>query len=352
MGRHRRLTSRRPHHHQLFSASLAHLQNQRRQRRVAGHVQRVHVWGFAVAGLWLAAAGLADCGCECNYAGVGAGYLGDEVGVWECKVPEVRGTKVGVAAASLDYDIDPAVHQAMNEYCKHKILQFHKSFIDRSFDQDDVALLVVLTREYTKKRGVLRELGDFLAHPKKDRGIVLNSVESAATFFEINCLRCFEDPNFPLPVVAGLEPKQELLAELLGVFHLAGLPKSMLEPDDDCFRDFVFCVIFLLSSFKVKYGGRLLELTVEYSHSLTLLVAYESPNFPTHLASLPILFLPNVWIQCPTFSKQLLRKHIARRFEEGALCAIAYEDDLEEKLLSATTFDRGSFWPLPNMKKS
>lgn len=240
----------------------------------------------------------------------------------------------------------------MNEYCKHIIVKFHQSFLARTFDQDDVALLIVLTREYTRKGRVLRELGDFLAHPEeKDRGLVLDSVRRAATFFEKDCRRYFEDPDFKPPVVSGLGPIEELLADIVGVFQLAGISSPVIGEDDDNFRDFVFCVIFLLSSFRINYEGRLLELKVEYAHSLTLLIAYESTNYLRHFALLPIFNLSNVWIQCPTFSKHSLRRHIARRFKEGSLCAIAYEDDLGRAPLSAKDFERGNFWPLPNVQR-
>ena len=82
MDRHRRLTRRHSHHRELFASSVAQLQNERRQRCVTGDVQRVHGRRGAVASLWVAFAGVADCCCERDYAGVGDGYFGDEGGVW------------------------------------------------------------------------------------------------------------------------------------------------------------------------------------------------------------------------------------------------------------------------------
>lgn len=241
----------------------------------------------------------------------------------------------------------------MNEYCKHKVFQFHKSFKERSFDQDDVALLIVLTRDYTKKGSIFRELGDFLAHPnEKDRGLVLNSVKSAAASFEKECRRYFEDPDFKPPTVKGLGKLEELIEDILAIFNLAGLSKLSIGRDDSNFRDFVFCIIFLLSSFKVKHETRLFDFKVDYSHGLTLYISYESTMFPGHFATLPILFLGNVWISCSTLfgsSRNALKNHIARRFEEGVLAAVAYEDDVAKQLLNGKDFARGTVWPLPEL---
>ncbi|MCX7255384.1 MAG: hypothetical protein NTZ64_01250 [Polaromonas sp.] len=242
----------------------------------------------------------------------------------------------------------------MNEYCKHKVRQFHASFKERSFDQDDVALLIVLTRDYTKKGSIFRELGDFLAHPsEKDRGLVLNSVKSAASSFEKDCRRYFEEPDFKPPTFKGLGTLEELITDILIIFNLAGFPQDQIKEDDANFRDFVFCIIFLLSTFKIKNETRLFDFKVDYSHSLTLFISYESKNFPRHFATLPVLFLGNVWINCTSLfgaRQNLLKNHIARRFEEGFLAAIRYEDDLQKKILHSKDFERGNAWPLPELR--
>lgn len=76
---------------------------------------------------------------------------------------------------------------AMNSYTKHNILKFHQKYLNRKFDQDDVALFIVLARDYMPKNSIFRELGDFLAHPdQKDRGIVLSSFQPVIDFFENN----------------------------------------------------------------------------------------------------------------------------------------------------------------------
>jgi hypothetical protein len=110
----------------------------------------------------------------------------------------------------------------MNEYCKHKVHQFYLSLEKGSFDQDDVALFIVLIRDYSAKGSILRELGDFLAHPdKKDRGIVLNSVKHAAALFEENCLEYFKNEVLKPPVFKGIGTLDELVTDIQAILTLS-----------------------------------------------------------------------------------------------------------------------------------
>ena len=244
----------------------------------------------------------------------------------------------------------------MNAYCRHKVHQFYESYQNRSFDQDDVALFTVLTRDYSDQRSIMRELGDFLAHPdEKNRGIVLESVKQAAAHFEENCLAYFHDQALEPPVFKGLGTREELRKELKKIFTASGILVDNIGIEDEQFRDFIFCIIFLLSSFRLKLGARLFDLSVEYARGLTLYISYESLNVPRCFISMPVLFLGNVWIENTSLlggSKFALVNHIARRFEEGFLGAIAYEDDRAKKPLHAACFERGKVWPLPSQRKN
>lgn len=243
----------------------------------------------------------------------------------------------------------------MNEYSKHKLLQFQQSFIDRRFDQDDVALLIVLVRDYTAKGSIFRELGDFLAHPDdKDRGLVLNSVRIAAASVEKDHDQIFYNADFKPPVFNGMGTLEELMVDLCAVFKLVDKSVPIFSRNDANFRDFVFCVIFLLSACRIKHERRLFELRVKYSHGLSLYISYESTNYPRHFVTLPVLFLANVWIESaiPFGSpKYELKMHIARRFEEGMLAAIPYTDDFSSGPRRAADFASGKIWPLPDIKK-
>jgi hypothetical protein len=58
-------------------------------------------------------------------------------------------------------------------------IRFHWSRIkDGCFDQDTLASLLVAVRQRAAKGGPTREIGDFIAHPSRDRGILLEHFES------------------------------------------------------------------------------------------------------------------------------------------------------------------------------
>ena len=47
-----------------------------------------------------------------------------------------------------------------------------------SFEQEGLSLLLVALRNYITPTSLIRELGDFLAHPEKDRGLIFDCVRS------------------------------------------------------------------------------------------------------------------------------------------------------------------------------
>jgi hypothetical protein len=244
----------------------------------------------------------------------------------------------------------------MNTYAKHTIQRFHLAYTSRLFDQDDVALLLVLARDYAPKGTVLRELGDFLAHPQeKTKGIALSCVETLATYFEEHFRRGRSDRETNRPTFKGLATDEELRTALEFMFELSGLPRPRIRREDNEFREFVFCVICLLGTCKVKYDGRTFPLSIEYSHSFSLQIHYESRSRARHFAVLPLLQIHNVWIGCPTLLggvKYALRDHVARRFAGGLLAAIPFE--LDNTLIAnreATAFAPGSIWPIPEIER-
>ena len=55
---------------------------------------------------------------------------------------------------------------------------YWKRIQDQTFDQETLASLIVAAREYVPKGSPTREIGDFIAHPRRDRGILLKHFES------------------------------------------------------------------------------------------------------------------------------------------------------------------------------
>jgi hypothetical protein len=78
--------------------------------------------------------------------------------------------------------------EAQINYCLKKIEA-------DTFDQETIATLLINLRDFVPKDSFTRELGDFIAHPEKDRGIALSHVE----VFEMKTVNGKICMTIPLP---------------------------------------------------------------------------------------------------------------------------------------------------------
>lgn len=244
----------------------------------------------------------------------------------------------------------------INEYSRHQIQRFYKSFLERSFDQDDVAQFFVNSRDYSKEGSIIRDVGDFLAHPKlKDRGIVLKSIKEIMPLFD-NMIESEKKglvDYWNIPTFKGLGSDEVLIDDLNYVFNVFGLNEIKIVRKDNSYRDFLFCTIFLLSTFKIKFENKNLDFEAIYSHSLSLQAKCESSSHKRHFSTLPVLQLQNIWINCvttPRAPEHKLQNYIARRFKQGFIAAISYENDIkfQDKIYDANDFEKGEVWPSPD----
>lgn len=240
----------------------------------------------------------------------------------------------------------------MNSYTKHHILRFYNKYINRSFDQDDVAFFIVLARDYAPENSIFRELGHFLAHPdKKDRGILIKNYNEAVNIFEQNTENFFGHDwpdKINMKPIKGLGRIEEIQTSLYDVFRLVDLTPPMYNKNDLYFRDFIFCLIFLLSNFKLQINGKLHEMIVHYGHSVSLETSYESINHNRLYCNLPVIFLENVNTTMGLFNNdKKLKNHIVRRFDNGLLGAIPYEVHDKSPCKDMSVL-RGICWPLPD----
>ncbi|MCU8075405.1 hypothetical protein [Shewanella sp. SM29] len=240
----------------------------------------------------------------------------------------------------------------MNNYTHHHIELFYGKFINRSFDQDYVAMFLMLSRDYTQKGSIFRELGDFLAHPdEKDRGLVINGFQEAIDFFDANTQETFEGIELPQKRNRGIGSLDEVKASLCDIFKLVGIRHVIESRNELRFRDFVFCLIFLLGNFRLKMNGQLVNIQVEYGNALSLVISYESATYDRHYLSINLILLCGVWPQCiPTYYTKNLSGYIVRRFSNGYLGAIPYKLDSPCFDTDMQSFGRGIVWPLNDYK--
>jgi hypothetical protein len=159
----------------------------------------------------------------------------------------------------------------MNSLCKHHIARFHQQYINRTFDQDDVTLFLVLVRDFHDKNSVFKELGDFLAHPEcKSQGLTLKNFSRYTHSFETNIKEIFIERNYQGTSYKGIGTFDDIFRGLKQTFKLVGLKLGSSSKGDLAFRDFVFCLIFMLNNFKLQVDDRLFQLKVIYGHSLEL----------------------------------------------------------------------------------
>ncbi|MEC4724303.1 hypothetical protein HWQ46_01910 [Shewanella sp. D64] len=234
----------------------------------------------------------------------------------------------------------------MNTYTHHHIERFYKKFISRTFDQDDVAMFIVLARDYTPKGSIFREFGDFLAHPdEKNRGLVIKSFQEVINFFDENTLETFAGAELPKKISLGIGALDEVMTSLCAIFALVGIEHEVESRNELRFRDFVFCLIFLLGNCRLKMNGQLVKIQVKYGNGLSLSISYESASYQRHYLSFNLMLLCGVWPQSMSTEKKL-SGYIVRRFSNGCLGAIPYELDEPCFDKDMQSFERGVIWPL------
>ena len=242
----------------------------------------------------------------------------------------------------------------MNAYTEYQIKNFYEKYKDQTFDQDDIALFITASRDDTNHGSIFKELGDFIAHPNlKDRGMAIKNLKPAIKYFEENTgdMPGGKRPTIEVPFSIGFN--NEILDELYSVFGMVGIYPLSRNIHSPSFRDFIFCLIFLLGNFKLKLNKKTCPLVVTFSGALSLTVFYPSNKYPKYLAEFTLVFLGNVYTGgLPSFYKKKLDGHIARRLFDGSLAAIPYEFDKECYLLGEEPFPRGIGLPLERKQQS
>jgi hypothetical protein len=241
----------------------------------------------------------------------------------------------------------------MNEYTTHMIKRFYQSYVNQTFDQDDVTLFIISARDYCAKKKSMREIGDFIAHPAvRDRGLTLSSVTEVTPQFE-KMLRgqySKDTEESDMPFYKGIGTQEDLLEDLASIFERAGAGSIDPSADSPAFRGFLFCVIFLLSKFSIKLEHQHLNFEIEYSKDLNLNISYESTYYPNHFAKLTVIRVRDVWKDLPYsflgYHSIKVPNHIARRFSRGFLCAVPYTQDLKVAQFEDEHFEEGTMFPI------
>lgn len=236
----------------------------------------------------------------------------------------------------------------MNTYTEYQIKNFYKKYESQTFDQDDIALFITASRDDTNHGSIFKELGDFIAHPNlKTKGMAIKKLIPAMKYFEENTDEMLDGkrPTIEVPFAIGFN--DEVLDELHSVFRMVGIDSFSKNIHSQSFREFIFCLIFLLGNFKLKLNKKTCPLVVTFSGALSLTVLYPSDKYSKYFAEFTLAFLGNVYTGgLPSFYKQKLDAHIVRRLFDGSLAAIPYEFDKKCYLIGEDPFPKGTGLPL------
>lgn len=246
----------------------------------------------------------------------------------------------------------------MNEYCRHSIRKFHLSYQQRSFDQDDVSIFLLMSRDYTKKGSVFRELGDFLAHPEeKDRGLVIKAIEEMVPKIDAFLIddhknqKMGVDDFSNMPMFNGLR-SAEIAKELAEVLIMAGIDGPEINEESDSFSEFISCIILLLGSCSLLVNGQSLRFKVTYGHCIEASVSYESHRYINTFADLPVLSARNInksWHGALNRSIEVTGL-IARRHKSGSLIGVSHANDLSPGFTEREEYASGEAWALTTEK--
>lgn len=234
----------------------------------------------------------------------------------------------------------------MDKNTKHLIKKFYEKYCLRTFDQVDVAFFIVTIRDYTVKNSIFRELGDFIAHPKlKDRGLIITTIQPTLDFIDENYVNMLKGvrPNIKVPY--GLATLDEIVNSLIDIFKVISA-NIEIDRNDISFREFIFCLVFLLGNYKIKLNDRIFEFVIYSGQSLKLTVLYNPIINVRHYYELDILFLGNIYIEPLSFDRRKIENHIVRRTNNGYLVALPYEYDTDEILNLSKNLPRNQYFPI------
>jgi hypothetical protein len=128
------------------------------------------------------------------------------------------------------------------------------------FDQETLGSLLVAAREYAPKGSPSREIGDFIAHPKRDRGIFLERFEMARFLIngkESNVLTLGSNPqisiSIPTPLAGSTFAKD--LGQMLSTLD-ADDESSIAQTINDFGPELTLCYLGLLHHSILRVNGK------------------------------------------------------------------------------------------------
>lgn len=240
----------------------------------------------------------------------------------------------------------------MDEHTAHIVRNFNRKLKKRSFDQYDYEHFCASVRDYAPRKSALREIGDFLAHPKlKTKGESINSIRSAKSDFDRFLDEYYGREIEKEFIFEGFGGSRKLLGDISAILTFAGISDaSVIDECSNVGRDIIFCTIFCLGQFAVETPSSRnpLEISIVGNTTLCLSVILGSDLYPRHRVNLVFLSI-QIGRDLVPFATGKARNFIARRLEEGPMCAVSYESDNELDRINFSTLEGGNYIILEDM---
>ncbi|EGR0111317.1 hypothetical protein ACTNRH_004333 [Vibrio vulnificus] len=137
---------------------------------------------------------------------------------------------------------------------KNSIESFLRKFEQREFDQQDVKLFFVDVRDYSEKSSFAREIGDFIAHPDlKTTGQYFSKLKSIRNQLKAMHERFLQKGT--MPKLNAFYSEEEIFECLNNTICSLGFEFDLTHERYDVQRkDFIFCLVGILSTASIKVG--------------------------------------------------------------------------------------------------
>lgn len=150
----------------------------------------------------------------------------------------------------------------MSTIIYHRIRKFQKKYVESTFDQDDVYILLMDLRDFcTCDESHIREIADYLAHPQRSKGLTFEKLQKVHDEIVPRFKELWGNSK-DLPELPIIFKETTIFREMDSIFERIGMPLIEIKK---CFNDrraveFSLCILGLLCDAKIKIGDSICKL--------------------------------------------------------------------------------------------
>lgn len=227
----------------------------------------------------------------------------------------------------------------MNTIVIHRIKKFQKKYVESTFDQNDVHILLMDLREYcTGEEPHIREIADYLAHPERSKGLTFSKLQEVYNQIIPKFKELWVNSK-KLPKLPIIFKETTIFKELDGIFERLSLPLTEIK---ECFNDsravdFSLCILGLLCDANIKIGDSICKLRVGLGSMPCNLALYA--DLPIKVVDKTMTLNWSIFQSSGLVHRDCIhqvfpwgdiRHFVARRHDDGKLAIYKLETDLKK----------------------